>query len=52
MSRKNRDEEEDSNIKTPLWKWLVFILIVLSMPVLYLTYGTQQTEEAVIQSEQ
>jgi hypothetical protein len=48
----HHEDQDLSRIKTPLWKWLVFLLIVLAMPMLFLTYQSQQTEQAVQVSEE
>jgi len=50
MSHKHNEHDPQLRIKTPLWKWLVFLLIVVSMPVFFMKYRLQQTERAVAQT--
>ncbi len=47
----HKHHENEPPIKTPLWKWLVFVLIALGMPMLFMNYRAQQTARAVYQVE-
>ncbi len=42
--------KKDPAIKTPLWKWLVFILVALGMPLLYTYISDAQIEQVEVET--
>lgn len=38
--------------RTPLWKWLVIILLVISIPFFFQSYRYSQTQKALQQTNQ
>jgi len=42
--------KEDPAIKTPLWKWLVFILIALGLPLLYTYVSVGQIAQVEVET--
>tara|TARA_R110000868_G_scaffold8074_1_gene41728 strand:+ start:788 stop:961 length:174 start_codon:yes stop_codon:yes gene_type:complete len=54
MARKipvKHEKNDDQPIKTPLWKWLIFIAVAISMPALFSFYGDIDTEQAIEQTD-
>lgn len=42
--------KEDPAIKTPLWKWLVFILVALGLPLLYTYISEAQIAQVEVET--
>jgi hypothetical protein len=51
MSHPHHEQQDDLAIRTPLWKWLVFILIVVALPLFYSFYNQVQIEQVLVETD-
>lgn len=51
MSHPHHEQKDDLAIRTPLWKWLVFILIVIALPLFYSFYNQVQIEQVLVETD-
>lgn len=39
------------NKRLPLWKWILIIIMILALPLFFLSYRSAQTQRAIAQTE-
>jgi hypothetical protein len=43
----NNEHDPHHNPRTPLWKWILIIILVIAMPLFFSLYRNLQTQNAI-----